>query len=139
MNSSKNKTSRAHQNELPAIPLSNVIGYPNTEHKTAETNQCKQAHQNQSLESLDIAIVLHKKSTSPAPTPSLMIVYIKLETEEERRGRWSPIYVRVIVALSDKDHEGGVMGCLTPLIPLGPSIEGMGFRLAFAIGIRGTP
>ena len=33
-------------------------------------------------------------------------------------------------------HEGGVLGCWAPL---GPSIEGMGLRRAFAIGIRGTP
>jgi len=33
-------------------------------------------------------------------------------------------------------HEGGVMGCFNPL---GPSIEGIGFRRAFAMGIRGTP
>jgi hypothetical protein len=32
-------------------------------------------------------------------------------------------------------HEGGVLGWL----PLGPSIEGMGLRRAFARGIRGTP
>lgn len=32
-------------------------------------------------------------------------------------------------------QEGGVLGWL----PLGPSIEGIGFRRAFAIGIRGTP
>ena len=31
------------------------------------------------------------------------------------------------------------MGCLMPGTPLGPSIEGMGFLRAFAMGIRGTP
>lgn len=31
------------------------------------------------------------------------------------------------------------MGCLKPLVPFGPSIEGMGFRRAFATGIRGAP
>ena len=34
------------------------------------------------------------------------------------------------------NHDGGVIGCL---MPLGPSIEGMGFRRAFATGIRGAP
>ena len=96
-NSSKNKTSRAHQNELPAILLSNVNGYPNTEHKTAETKQCMQTPK-PIARVFDIAIDLHKKSTSLDPTPSLMIVYIKLETKEERRGRRSPRYVRAVVA-----------------------------------------
>lgn len=31
------------------------------------------------------------------------------------------------------------MGCLGYAVPLGPSIEGMGLRRAFDIGMRGTP
>ena len=31
------------------------------------------------------------------------------------------------------------MGCLMPLDPFGPSIEGIGFRRALELGMRGTP
>ena len=39
----------------------------------------------------------------------------------------------------ERCHEGGVRGCLGYIVPLGPSMEGMGLRRAFAMGIRGTP
>lgn len=64
---------------------------------------------------------------------------LQCNTKEKEGGRRECSYVQIVVR--ERFYvEVGFRGCVHGLAaPLGPSIEGIGFRRAFAIGIRGTP
>jgi cytochrome c2 len=73
---------------------------------------------------------LTNRSYSKAPSLNIHVGRMRMGDAEMHEER-----MRVIVTECRGCHQGGVFGRLL----CGPSIDGIGFRRAFAIGIRGTP